>query len=81
MRYSTKGLLFGLGLVLSFSVSGFSFPSFQSLDKDNNGYITKQEAKTDLDLRDLFDEFDANKDLKLNPVEFLSVGAAYEIDF
>jgi hypothetical protein len=44
--------------------------TFAELDKNNNGFISKAEARADPELARDFDKFDLNHDGKLNRAEF-----------
>lgn len=62
----TSGFVFGsLGLT-----AGEAMKSFNELDADGNGYISKSEATARADLREQWNTVDADKDGKLTESEF-----------
>jgi EF hand domain-containing protein len=48
---------------------------FAKLDKNKDGYISKEEAKSDAKLSSNFDKWDLNNDGKLNRAEYLGARA------
>jgi Ca2+-binding EF-hand superfamily protein len=73
-----KQLLAALTLI---TVSGFAWAgsdtaSFQDLDKNHDGQISRDEAKQSPQVSKNFDRADANKDGKLDSAEFAAVEAA-----
>jgi len=48
-------------------------PNFNAMDKDNDGYLTRAEAKGNLDLVKKWKEADRNSDGKVSRAEYLMV--------
>ncbi len=73
-----KQLLTALTLIAvsSFAWAGSSAPSFQSLDKNHDGQISRDEAKKSSEVRKNFDRADVNKDGKLDAAEFSALETA-----
>ena len=78
-------------LVAGFGVALFSTPlfaedtaqakQFNKLDKDKDGYISQQEAKSDKRLSDQWDTADADSDGKLEMSEFSAFETGKAADF
>ena len=47
-------------------------PGFHALDRDNDGYLTREEARLHAYLDRNFDRADANRDGQLNRAEYLT---------
>jgi Ca2+-binding EF-hand superfamily protein len=50
-------------------------PLFLQLDSDQDGYVSKDEAKRSADTAAQFDDLDANHDGKISATEFGAAGA------
>jgi hypothetical protein len=59
------------GIALASSVS--QLPSFETLDTNENGYVTKEEAQEVKKLMDEFELADLNNDNMLDKTEYASV--------
>lgn len=73
-----KHLFTALALI---TVSGFAWaagaiPSFQSLDTNHDGVISRDEAKKAPEVSKEFTKLDANKDSKLDQAEFSALETA-----
>ena len=60
------------------SVDAAGFAPFRGLDSDNNGYVSRVEARIATGLHDAFDSADANNDGLLDRNEYSSARSAVE---
>ena len=58
------------------AVQAESPKTFQSLDADANGYVSQQEAASNADISNRWNDLDKNQDQKLDSAEF----SAFEMD-
>jgi len=74
-------LLLLAGLAFSeFAWADTDDPRFRQLDTDNDGFISLTEAAKDKALADVFAQFDANKDERLDRLEFAAAEQAQQDD-
>jgi hypothetical protein len=61
------------------SVDPSGFVPFNRLDSDDNGYVSRVEARIAMSIHEVFDAADANRDGLLERDEYPSVRAAVEV--
>ena len=59
-----------LGLASTSIAAGDEKITFESLDKNNDGYVERTDIPADHDLANLFASYDMNQDNRLSAVEF-----------
>ena len=57
-------------LVVGTALAGEA-PEFTSIDKDKNGYVSRDEARAAPEIMELFARVDANKDNQLSTAEYM----------
>ncbi len=58
-------------LLLPLAALAAEAPDFKTIDKDKDGYLSRDEVKNGLpQVLTVFDKVDTNKDGKLNPAEY-----------
>lgn len=68
-----------LGLAMPMTLAADELKEiFKQLDTDADGFVSKQEAESDPDLLDSFDDGDNNEDGKLDMAEFEKMDVADE---
>jgi hypothetical protein len=66
-------LVFGAGAALAADDKKAADPGFNALDKNNDGWLTRAEAKGNPDLVSKWKQADRNNDGKLSRAEYLAV--------
>ncbi len=69
---------FGAAAVMAADKSQEPNPKFEQLDRNHDGFITRDEVSGIRDFGRAFDEADANKDGKLDPAEFAKADAIHD---
>jgi Ca2+-binding EF-hand superfamily protein len=68
MRNITNAII--AALLASGSAAAADAPEFTSIDKDKNGYVSREEARTTPEIMELFARVDSNKDGQLSAAEY-----------
>ncbi len=68
----------GMGSAMAADKSQEPNPKFEQLDKNHDGFITRDEVRGIRDFGRAFDQADKNKDGKLDPAEFLEADAIHD---
>lgn len=63
--YAIVGTVFAAGVVFAAEV-----PDFTTVDKDRNGYVSRDESRAVPQILELFSRVDANQDGQLSSVEY-----------
>jgi len=68
--YTLTTATIGTVLIVGTALAG-EVPEFTTIDKDKNGYVSKDEARAAPEIMELFASVDANKDNQLSTSEYM----------